>query len=377
MHFVHPQIKLNKNNPKLIFNSFFKSPDLNAVKRELSLFFPEKQLVFTDMGRSAFKIILEKLNLKNSQIIFPGFICDIFYPILKQYNIKPIFLDIDLETFSISPDRIMKAITSQTKAVLVSHTFGLPVNIEKIKEAKNIIVIEDCAHAFFAQHRDNFVGNFGDAAFFSLYKQFPTFRGGLLVCPKDWQINLPRTSFSFRDFISFLNSFPLFSFLFKTLGQQIAPKMIRKEKTPEPAGLNSLSLSFFSNFLKDYNKSVEKRIDLALYFQKELRNLGFLVQQSGNSVFCYLSALVPKRLEKKRDKLVKRLMGRGIFCTRIWHTPIILNPKAKKEYNVNLEDFPNTVEAAHRIINFPLQNHYTKKNIEKIIQALKKVLSQI
>ncbi len=153
--------------------------------------------------------------------------------------------------------------------------------------------------------------------------------------------------------------------------------MIRKEKIPEPAGLNSLSLSFFSNFLKDYNKSVEKRIDLALYFQQELRNLGFLVQQSRNNVFCYLSALVPKRLEKKRDKLVKRLMTDGVFCTRIWHTPIILNPEAERDYNINLEDFPNTVEAAYRIINFPLQNHYTKKDVEKIIQALKKVLSQI
>ncbi len=207
MYFVHPQIKLTKSSLKSVFFSIFKSPDLMVLKEELSTFFSGKQLLFTDMGRSAFKVILEKLNLRNSQIIFPGFICDIFYPILKQYNIKPIFLDIDLETFSISPDRIMKAITPQTKAVLVSHTFGLPVDIGKIKEAKDVMVIEDCAHAFFAQHRGNFVGNFGDAAFFSLYKQFPTFRGGLLVCPKDWQINLPKTSFSFRDFISFLNSF--------------------------------------------------------------------------------------------------------------------------------------------------------------------------
>lgn len=377
MFFVHPQIKLDKDNLRLILHSFFRRFDLMVLEKELSHFFPKQQLIFTDMGRSAFKIILEKLNLRGAQIIFPAYICDIFYPILKQYNIKPIFLDIDVETFNIRAEDISSKITPKTKAILVSHTYGLPAKIDELRKRKNLVVIEDAAHAFGARYKSNFVGNFGDAAFFSLYKQFPTFRGGLLVCPKDWQINLSKTSFNFRDFISFLNSFPLFSFLFKTFGQNIAPKMIRKEKTPEPAGLNSLSLSFFSNFLKDYNKSIEERINLALYFQQELRNLGFLVQQSRNNVFCYLSALVPKRLEEKRDKLVKRLMGRGVFCTRIWHTPIILNPEAERDYNIDLEDFPNTLKAARRIINFPFQNHYTKKDVEKIMQALKKVLSQI
>ena len=101
MFFVHPQIKLNKENLRSVTDSFFKTPDLAALKKRLSYFFPKKQLVFTDMGRSAFKIIVEQLNLQNSQIIFPSFICDIFFPILREYNIKPVFLDIDLPSFNL------------------------------------------------------------------------------------------------------------------------------------------------------------------------------------------------------------------------------------------------------------------------------------
>ncbi|MFQ6082611.1 MAG: DegT/DnrJ/EryC1/StrS family aminotransferase [Candidatus Aminicenantia bacterium] len=362
MYFVHPQIKLSRKNLKRIFFSFFKSPNLYRLEKELSLMLPGKQLVFTDMGRSAFKIILEKLNLRDSQIIFPAYICDIFYSIFKRYNIQPVFLDIDINTFNIKPESILAKITPETKAILVSHTYGLPVNVKKIRKIlssnnSNTIIIEDCAHAFGAKFKDNFRGNTGPVAFFSLYKQFPTFRGGLLVCPEDWEINLPKTNFSFRDFISFLNSFSLLAFLFKTFGQNIAPRMIRKEKTSEPSGLNSLSLNFFSNFLKKHTLSFGERISLALFFQKELEELGFLVQQSENNVFCYLSALVPKKLEKKRDKLVKELMKERVFCTRIWHTPIILNSEAKKEYNINLNNFPNTIEAAKRIINFPLHQY--------------------
>ncbi|MCP6718830.1 MAG: DegT/DnrJ/EryC1/StrS family aminotransferase [Patescibacteria group bacterium] len=379
MFFVHPQIKLNRENLKRIFFSFLGKSDFVSLKKKLSLMFTEKQLVFTDMGRSAFKIIVEKLNLQNSQIIMPAYICDIFYPILKQYNIKPIFLDIDLNTFNVNPDKISQSVTPQTKAILVAHTYGLPVDMERIKEIKGPIIIEDCAHTFGARYQNEFVGNFGQASFFSLYKQFPTFRGGLLICPNNWDINLSKTSFNTRDFISFLNSFPFFSFLFKTFGEKAAEKMPRKEKTLKPSALNSVSLNFFSYFLEDYEEPLRRRIALALFFQEELKKLGLLVQESTNNVFCYLSALVPKELEGKRDELVKKLRREGVFCTRMWNTSrtIILNPDVQQEYNIDLNEFPNTVEAANRVINFPLQNHYTKKDIEKIIQAIKKVLTKL
>lgn len=384
MFFVHPQIKLNKENLKKVFFSFFKSPDIISLEKKLYSFFPAKKVVFTDMARSAFKIIIDKLNLKDSQIIVPAYICDIFYPIFKRCNIKPVFVDINLRTFNIDINKVYQNISPTVKTVLVSHTYGLPVDMERLRETKDITIIEDCAHSFGAQYTlasspqaNTFIGNFGQTSFFSIYKQFPTFRGGFLVCPKEWDIKLPKTDFSFRDFISFLNSFSFFAFLFKTFGENIAPKMVRKEKMPEPSSLNQISLNFFSNFSKDFEKSLEKRINLALFFQKGLKEMGFEVQESKNNVFCYLSVLIPKQIEEKRDKLVQELRKEKIFCTRIWHTPIILNKEVQKEYNVNLKEFPNTIEAAKRIINFPLQNHYTEDDVEKMVQSIKKVLTQL
>lgn len=348
MFFVHPQIKLGR----------LRKAD---IIKKLSSYFPDKQLVFTDMGRSAFKIIVEKLNLQNSEILMPAYICDIFKPILERYNIKPVFLDIDLKTFHIKHEDIISKITSRTKAILVCHTYGLPFDVDALRSdlrgRTDLTIIEDCAHAFGVKPKS-------DIAFFSLYKQFPALRGGLLVCPKDWQISLPKTSFNFRDFISLLNCFALFAFIFKKFGKDIAPKMLRKEKLPEPAGLNKLSLKLFSYFFEDFEKSLPHRINIAKLFQLELKKLGFEVQDSENNVFCYLSALVPNNLTDKRDEIVEKLRKYHVFCTRIWHTPIILNH----------EEFPNTFEAARRIINFPLQNYYTERDIKKIIKAVKKVL---
>lgn len=372
MFFVHPQIKLNNLwKAKL---ALIKRLNLEKLNKKLSFYFPGKQFIFTDMGRSAFKVIIEKLNLQNSEILMPAYICDIFYPILKNYNIKPIFLDIDLKTFHIKTDEIANKITPATKAILVCHTYGLPFDVKTIRTSNNsnIKIIEDCAHSFGAN-----TGNSGDISFFSLYKQFPTLRGGMLVCPKSWEISLPKTSFNFRDFISFLNCFSPFTLFFKKFGGGIAPKMIRREKLSEPAAINRVSLRFFSDFLGDFEKSLEKRKKTAVFFQEELKKLGFEVQESKSNAFCYLSALVPENLKEKRDKIVQKLRKYKVFCTRIWHTPIILNKEAQKDYQINLADFPNTVEAARRVINFPLQNHYTGKDIKKIIQSLREVLKEL
>ena len=391
MYFVHPQINLNKKIFREIFSSFFQTPDLKSLNKKLSYFFPseakktrfreagsysfpKKQIVFTDMGRSAFQIIIEKMNLRNSQMLFPSYICDIFSPIFQKYNIKPIFLDADVKTFNLKIEEIEKKITPQTKSIFVSHIYGLPNNINKIlslAKKHNLKVIEDCAHSFGIKKGKKYLGNFGEASIFSLYKFLPVCRGGMLVCPKDWKIDLEETSFSSRDFISFLNHFSFWAFLFKKFGGIISPKIIRKEKLLKIGGINKVSLNLFSCFFEEHQKNLKKRINLGLFFQKELKSLGFETQESKNNGFCYLSVLMPEKLKEKRDDFIKELRKKGISCTRMWHTPIILNPELQKKYKIDLNQFPNTLNISQRIINFPLQDYFQKKNIKEIIGKIK------
>lgn len=357
-YFVHPQIKLTGIiMAKLSLLGLLPRP---KIVEKLSVYMPGKQFIFTDMGRTAFKLIIEKMGLQNSDMLMPAYICDIFRPILDHYKIKPIFLDIDLKTFHIKTEDIQSKITPNTKSILVCHTYGLPFDIAALKSNfPSIVVIEDCAHAFLVKN----AGTLGDIAFFSLYKQFPALRGGMVACPRDWQVKLPATKFNFRDLISFLNYFAPLSFLFKKFGSDIAPKMLRKEKLEEPGAINNASLNLFANFFGEAEKLLEHRKKLALLLQGEFQKLGLAVQEGKGNVFCYLSVLVPKEMTPMRDEIVKRLRNYGIFCTRIWHTPIILNQ----------DEFPNTFEAAKRIINVPLQNHYSEKDIKFIVQSFKKV----
>ena len=377
MYFVHPQIE--KGKLKKAFFSLFKKPNLREFEEKLFSFFPGKKIYFLDMARTAFRIIIEKLNLENSQILMPAFICDIFFPILKKYRIEPVFLDIDLKTFNVKFKEIENKISKKTKAILICHTFGLLhqdiLKISSLSKTLKISLIEDCAHSFGAQYKRNFAGNFGTASIFSLYKQFPILRGGLLICPRDWKVDLKESKFDLRDFLSFLNLISPFAFLFKKFGKKIAPKVIKKEKGKEFFAINNVSLNLLSLFLEDFEKSLEKRKKLAIFYQKCLKEIGFEVQEERENIFCYLSTLVPKNFEEKRDKIIESLRKERIFCTRIWKEPIILNKEAIEFWRLNPKEYPNTLEVSKRIINFPLQNFFEIKDIKKIISVSKKVLS--
>jgi dTDP-4-amino-4,6-dideoxygalactose transaminase len=377
MYFVHPQIQFKDLLKAKL--ALFRRVDEVKLKERLSVYFPDKQVVFTDMGRSAFKVILEKLELKGSEIIMPSYICDIFFPILEEYDIKPVFVDID-NNFHLKIEDIENKITQNTKAIFFCHTYGAAFDVDRLSalaKKYNLKIIEDCAHAFGLKIGNTYAGNFGDVSFFSLYKQFPCLRGGMLVCPRDWNVSLPSTFFNFRDFISFLNHIPLFAFLFKSFGSEVAKKVPRKEKLLDAGGISRVPLRLFFDFLPIFEKSLENRKKIGKLFSNKLKERGFEIQSKDNSVFCYISALVPEGMREKRYNIVKRLREYGVFCTRMWHTPIILNEEAKDYYKMKLEEFPNTIKTAERVINFPLQNHYKERDINRIVKAIDKVLSNI
>ena len=88
-----------------------------------------------------------------------------------QFGVVPIFCD-SLDNGNISPEAIAAFITPRTKAVVVTHMWGMPCNMRAIRDIlrkhPNVLLIEDCSHAHGAKIDGQFVGTFGDAAAWSL-----------------------------------------------------------------------------------------------------------------------------------------------------------------------------------------------------------------
>lgn len=108
---------------------------------------------------------------------------------------KPVFVDIDPETYLIDPSKVEAAITARTKAIIPVHLYGRVCDMESINEIAdrhNLVVIEDTAQAFGAEcHCGKHAGMMADCGTFSFYKtkNISTFEGGMICIPKGSRLN--------------------------------------------------------------------------------------------------------------------------------------------------------------------------------------------
>lgn len=122
---------------------------------------------------------------KDDEVIILGATCSVMVNAILRIKAKPIYTDIDLDTFGSCAKKIKNKITTKTKLIVAQHSFGIPCKIDKIVKLameNNIFLLEDCALTFDSSFKGMNVGNFGDAALFSSDHSKPinTMIGGII-----------------------------------------------------------------------------------------------------------------------------------------------------------------------------------------------------
>lgn len=136
-------------------------------------------------GRVALYAILKALGLgRGDEIIIPGYTCVMAVNPIVYLGAKPIFVDIEPETFNADPDAIEAALSPRTRAIIAQHTYGYPAPMREIiaiAERRGIPVIEDCCLANGSRYDGRPVGSFGLAAYWSgqWNKPYTTGIGGI------------------------------------------------------------------------------------------------------------------------------------------------------------------------------------------------------
>jgi perosamine synthetase len=128
-------------------------------------------IIYYFKGRVALYAILKAIGVKRGdEIILPGFTCIVVPNAITYLNAMPVYIDIAPETYNIDHAKMEEKITGKTKVIIAQHTYGIPAEMDKIKEIAgkyNLYVIEDSCHAIGSKYKGREVGTFGDAAFFS------------------------------------------------------------------------------------------------------------------------------------------------------------------------------------------------------------------
>lgn len=143
-------------------------------------------IIITNNGTIPLQIALKLLGNQGEIITTPFSYVATTSAIIWE-NCKPVFVDIHPEYLSIDESKIEAAITSKTTAILATHVFGNPCDveaIEKIAKKHNLAVIYDAAHCFGVTYKNNSIFNFGDVSTCSFHatKIFHTGEGGAMFC---------------------------------------------------------------------------------------------------------------------------------------------------------------------------------------------------
>lgn len=178
---------------------------VQQLEKKLVEYLNIPSLHFVNNGTIALQLAIKSLEIKNEIITTPFSFVATTTSILWE-NCNPVFVDIDEKTLCMDPNKIEEAITNKTEAILATHVYGVPCDVEKIREiAKryNLKVIYDAAHAFGVRYKGKSVLTFGDISTISFHatKLFHTVEGGAIINNTeeklDHQIKLLR-SFGFE-----------------------------------------------------------------------------------------------------------------------------------------------------------------------------------
>lgn len=162
-------------------------PVLQTLERRLHEFLDlqDHELVYVTNGTIALQIAIQALNLEGEIITTPFSYVATSSSIVWE-KCTPVFVDILPDTYTLDTSLIEAAITENTVAILATHVFGIPCNIEAIKEVTdqyNLKVIYDAAHSFGTKYNEESVFKFGNisATSFHATKLFHTVEGGALI----------------------------------------------------------------------------------------------------------------------------------------------------------------------------------------------------
>ena len=392
-----------KINHKLMNNNFTNS-DISAVKKFLknkdviltqakkveefekkwSKWLGVKYSTFVNSGSSANYIslaILKALNKKNkkNEIIVPSltWVSDVNSIIMNGF--KPVFVDIDLNTLSMSPEKVIKKINKKTLAVFITHAQGFngfTDNLLRQLKKRNIILIEDVCESHGAKHKNKKLGTFGTISNFSFYyaHHMTTIEGGM-VCTNDKKI---------YDFSRIFRSHGMVR---ESKNKTFEKQMKKKYKDLSPQFIflhptlnfrnNEIGAVIGINQLKSLNQNNKERTKNFVFFLKNLNKEKYWTDYKIKGSCNYAFPIILKTNNiKKRDNFEKILSKYNIEFRRgnAGGGNQLRQPYLKEIINMkNLKNFKN-VDKVH-FFGYYIGNHPSlKKN--KILE-ITKVLNNI
>lgn len=338
-----------------------------------------KYAVFTNSGTDALRLALFALKSiykwnNGDEVLVPAVTFVATPNIVLQNNLKPRFVDINLQTYNIEPNEIEKHVSKKTRAILPVHLFGLPADMKPILEiAKkyNLKIIEDSAEAMLVNYRGKPVGSFGDLACFSTYMAhlLVTGVGGLVITNnKRYEIKVRSLLNHGRD-PAYLN-IDADDNVFDKDFTKIVKKRFKFSEIGYSSRLTEMEAALGLFGLRDLRKNILKRQKNAQYLKKGLADLQDFIQlpytpkkNTEHAYMFFTISIINKKI--KRDDLMMFLEKRGIetrYAMPLLNQPVYINMFGDLE-----KRYPNARFVDHHSFCISCHHELTRKDLDYVI----------
>ena len=274
-------------------------------------------------------------------------------------GIKPVFVDIDLATGNMDPEKIEAAITPRTTAIMPVHVYGKPCNTEAIQEIADkygLKIIYDAAHAFGVEVNGESILNAGDMSTLSFHatKVYNTIEGGALVMHDE----------KMKKRIDYLKNFG-FADEVTVVGPGINSKM------------DEIRAAYGLLNLHQVDAAIEARHRVAVKYRKELRNvegISFFDDMAGvKHNYSYFPIFVEaEKYGMTRDELYSKMKEQNVLGRRYFYPLISTFSTYRGLDSASPSNLPNAHKMANSVICLPMYHNLKESEIERVINIIRK-----
>jgi len=314
-------------------------------------------------GTAALDIAVEALGIgSGDEVILPAFTIISCIGQIIRSGAVPVLVDSNPVTWNMDVKQVEEKITKHTKAIMVVHIFGLPVDMEPILEVArkyNLKIIEDAAQMLGQTYKGEICGSFGDISTFSFYpnKHITTGEGGMVVTNDE---QLAENCRSLRN----LCFQPKNRFVHERLGWNY-------RMTNLQAALGLAQLERLGEFVQ-LKRGMGKRYSEGLKSLKGVQ-LPLAKTEYAENIYWVYGMVLDDSIGLDAENTIKILAEKGVGC-RPFFCPMNMQPVLRNMRLFGGESYPVAERLYQRGFYIPSGMALTEEQINRVIEAVKEVL---
>lgn len=329
-------------------------PKHDIFQNDLKKYMEVNNIELLVNGHMALELTLQAMNLHGEVITTPFTFASTTHAIVRN-GLKPVFCDIEPDSYTIDAGKIEALITDRTCAILPVHVYGNVCNIKEIERIANkyeLKVIYDAAHTFGEKYQEVGIGNYGDASIFSFHatKVFNSIEGGA-VCFHNEEIG--------RSLKNLKN--------FGIHGEEEIPAIGANAK------MNEFCAAMGICNLRHIDEEIAKRKKIDGYYRERLENIeGIKLNKCQMDVqrnYAYFPVIItPERFGASRNEIADKLKKSGIYTRKYFYPLTNCLSAFHGEYNV--DETPMALHISKRVLTLPIFADLSKESVDRICDVI-------